>query len=192
MAINSLSPGFVNIYYTTATRTHKQTLPVIPDGVLTPGIMPDLLQYDGNPVDLDTAVNTYVDTIKGLFNTSTSFVFAELWSQPTPEDDPLFIFQVELGIVGTNAGTPVLYSQVSTTFRTHLGGLYRNVLLETIMATNLRDDFPFTNGTITALYNFLKGPTSFVYGRDGGKIVAAIRMMTKTNDMLRKRGMLDS
>lgn len=192
MAINDLSPAFARIYYTTlGNSTHIMTLPCVPSGDLIPGEEPAVLTYSGTPMPFGDAVTAYLNVVKPLWPALTSFLFAEFWSKPTPNDDPLFIWQEELAIAGTGAGSSQAYVQVSVTFRTQYGGLFRNVFIEPNVTPNQRDDVPFGNATLTNLLNYLKGTNSWIYGRDGGKIIAGIRMLSKTNDQLRKRGMLN-
>lgn len=189
MARNSLSPAFVKITYGSTTHTHHMKFPTLFDGTVTPGIIPNLKQYDGTPVALGTYVVTIVTLMRAFFAADISFTLAEAWSQPTPEDDPIYIASYSItGGTGTGGGSTVLASQKVMTWRTNIGGLYKTYFMDTNTAPNLTYLPPYAGLSAELLYqNHVMGSGSCVYGLDGGKIIAPLKTKTKTNDALRRR-----
>jgi len=189
MSHNFLSPGFVKIRYTGPSGTHFQTLPVNPTGEYSPGSEPNFDPKVGSPVAMSTAVDAYIALAKVDFGASVTFVSADYWQQPTPEDDPVWIFTHPLGVAGT-AGTdssPARQSVMS--FRTSLGGIFfwYGVDCTAAIAATLRDSYPFARGSSKAIADYLMSNDSWVLGRDNGTLAAAIWQTGKVNDALRKR-----
>lgn len=187
MPVNDISPGFVVITYAIGTRIHKMTLPVfpaVPDPLATNN---ELYENDGDVIVFGTAVTAFVNLIKGFYNTATDFTSAELWSKPTPADNPLFIEAVTLALNGTSGTVPVVDGQAVLTHRTTGGGLHRLYLMESTFPANTRELNPFASGALNSLSAFMRGVNGWVKGRDGGQLTAPIAFTTKTNDALRKR-----
>jgi hypothetical protein len=198
MAQNSLSPGFVKLFYSVAGRPHKQILPVLPATVYEPGTLPSSVRFQlGDNIAQITfaaAMDAYDDILDdGLNTTDGNITLAEFWQQPLVTDDPQFVSVYEIGHAGASATATVPYSQRTTTFRTSLGGYYKNVVLDQVNPVNVEDAYPFAAGVALNLYNFLTDPTTnFIRGRDGGFIVSGINTVTKTNDALRKKYLLNA
>lgn len=183
---NSLSPGFCKLYYTAATREHVMTIPVIPYGTVTPGEEPQLTANDGTGIDLSDAMTNMANALKVRFPTDASFNHAEYWDMPTPTSNPVWIYDVTLGIAGTATGSSTAGLQQVFTFRTDAGGLWRLYLMEPTGSPNVENLPPFSGNNAT-LINALYGVGYVVRGRDGGKLITCIRALTKTNDALRKK-----
>jgi len=164
-------------------------LPVIPVSPSPLSVDNELRTNDGGTVTLTAGVTAFLNVIKSFHNTATDYTLAELWSQPTPADDPLFIEVIEPAISGTSASAPTLMGQVIITHRTAVGGIHRLYLMNPINAPNTRATAPFPVGNAKALSDYMKGNTGWIYGRDGGRIVAPIAQTTKINDALRKKQM---
>lgn len=191
MAINSLYPGFVKIFYTSNGHQHTQTLPVKPYVGLG-GAWYLEQKNDVTGIQFSAAVTVYANLFKALLHTTSTVTSAELWTMSSPTADPQFREVVEVATAGTATGTVIPYSQVSVTYRTANGGLFRHLVLEqSIHAVNAEMYPPFSAAT-AAMRAWLTGDQSFVFGRDGGALVAAIRLLSKTNDQLRKRYLLDA
>lgn len=189
MAHNSLSPGFVKLHYTFSSLTHTMTIPIIPTGTLTPGVVPNVMTYGGTPLGFAGALTALMTVMQPFFGGGTEFGNAEYWSQPTPEDDPLWIYTVGLGLPGTGVTAGAQMLQQTITYRTSNGGLYRQFFMEPTgsILPNSRNPYPFGAGAQTNMANYLMGATSWIYGRDGGKIIVPLFATGKFNDSLRKR-----
>lgn len=187
--INSLSPAFLKLFYTFSAITHVMTLPVIPNGAWTPGVEPDLLTYGGGSQSLSGCMSLLMPVIRPFFGTGTEFNRVEAWSKPTPESDPIWTYTETIGLAGSAASASANNLQGVVTFRTDAGGLFKLYMMEMQSGqnVNLRDPYPFTTTLATNLANMLQASTSFVYGRDGGKMVVPLYYTTKYNDALRKR-----
>jgi hypothetical protein len=162
------------------------TIPTKPSGAPVVGSEPSYLRHDGDPELFSEGISDYVDLIKLTYSSAFSFTHAEWWSKPTKDDDPLFIYDVSLGIAGSDAGAVVVAEQCVITFRTSLGGLYRNYMMENMAAVNLAAYPPFSTNYAN-IANFIMSDASFFYGRDNGKPTSVISLKTKTNDALRRQ-----
>lgn len=187
MAINDISPGFVIITYSLALRIHKMTLPVrpvTPDPLITGNLLEN---NSGTPVSLGGSVDALIAIIKGFFNTGAEFVSAELWSKPTPADNPLFIESYAIGVVGTSPTATQTDGQAVLTHRTTGGGLHRLYLMESSFVANTRETAPFVSGALNTLSQYMRGNAGWITGRDNARLSAPIAFTTKVNDALRKR-----
>jgi hypothetical protein len=187
MAANSLAPGFIKLYYTSGGLEHVATLPVKP-GFDVGGGNWELETYDGTFDDWETALDGYITVIKPLFHTSTIFTYAELWQQTDAESDPEFAAVTFPETPGTGAAT-VVGSMATFSLRTNAGGNGKIVLMSHNNTVNLRRLPPTWGGatTIEAVADYLVSASNFIFGRDGGKYVAATQYTTKTSDESRKR-----
>lgn len=190
MTVNSLSPGFVKLAYNSNSHDHVMTLPVVPYGSVVPGDEPDFTRNDDNNLGMEDAINNFVDGIKHLFHTSTSFGIATFWSMPTPSSNPLWIYDYNVSKVGTSSTSNVAYSQLVMSFRTNLGGLLKIYCMEGWVPVNTRDVPPWASGFVT-VFNMLSLSSGCIRGRDNGKVVTYINATAKTNDALRKKFVLD-
>lgn len=196
MTIYDISPAFIVLSYRSNGHPHKQVIPVsfFHDTVPTPG---------SDPVDCQlhcqAGVVTFEDFISGLilvyapvFKTTAAFLFAELYSKPTPDDDPLFISIRELGVAGTSSSAESPYCRATYSLRSVSGGKASCVLMEGIFLTNVDDPAPIAAGDRADISDFIKDVNSAWKARDGGYIVACSRFLTKVDNVLRKRYVLNA
>lgn len=190
MTINSLAPGFIKLYYLGPQNIqHVMTIPVAINNVNVTPITID--QRDLTAVSWITGVTAYVNILKAVMASTVTFQFAELWTQPTAADDPVFRETTSLNIVGTYATASLSNSQVTYSFRTQSGGVGKVVLLEQSDPVNTVYKAPtYGNAAKLAVVNYLIGTTDIVVGRDGGFPVNIPRILTKTNDPMRKKTVL--
>lgn len=190
MTVNSLSPGFVKLAYNSNGHDHIMTLPCVPYGTVTPGVEPQFTINNDGSLDMEDAVGAFVEAIDHLFHTGTSFGEATFWSQPTPDDDPLWIYSYTEGAAGASGTANVALSECVMSFRTNLGGLLKLYLMEGWVPVNTRDVPPWAAGFLS-VFTYMSGSTGWVRGRDNGKVVGYINVTAKTNDALRKKFVLD-
>lgn len=189
MPINSLFPGFVKLFYTSNGHSHVQTIPVQPYlGV--GGVW--FLSEKGSSVGRAWAVSfaDYVAQFKNILHTSNSVGFAELWTLDNATADPVFREAFDFSGAGLSAGTVIPFLQSSIAWRADDGGLYRWVMVENLGAVNTSDPPPFA-APYEAFRTYMLGGTSCVSARSGGFLVAALRLLHKTNDKLREKFLLD-
>jgi hypothetical protein len=190
MAINSLYPGFVKIFYNSNGHEHVQTVPVQPYIGVGGGWW--LTRKDGTPGAVwTTQIATYAALLRPYIHTTGAINRAELWTMASPTADPIYQDSVTLTLAGTNATVATPYLQRSVTYRSQTGGLYRFILMETSEGRDLEAYPPFS-GIDLATANYLVSGPSVVCARDGGFLVVPIRLLTKTNDQLRKKYLLDA
>lgn len=191
MTLNSLYPGFIRLEYQTPGGKHIQVIPCMP--VLDAGAW-KLTPKSGALIAHATAIATYVALLQPVTANLTTFISSQIWTLLTPTSDPVFVEENIINLAGTDATayTPLLQNVV--TFRTLVGGLYRHYWLEgTDLTPNLVFKGPnFANAAWLAIINYIKGDTGFFRGRDGGVIIGAIRQVTKTNDAIRTRRLLNA
>lgn len=199
MAQNSLYPGFVRISYTVAGRPHKQIIPVLPEESYDVGTAPADIMFTGWLGDafipFSDAMDSYDDILDdGLNSTDASITLAEYFQLATPESAPEWVAVYEIGHAGANATATVPYSQKTTSFKSSAGGYFKHVVLDQTAALNVEDAYPFAAGsTQLALWNYLQSTAGhWVRARDGGRIVSGINSVTKTNDALRNKYLLNS
>lgn len=186
--------------YVVSSITHIKTTPIrMSDYDWAPGTsmddMPVTMQHAGGPPtekSLFTAIDEWLDLIAPMFNTGVSILAPEVWMRANEEDDFHWVSTFPDATAGTAGGASVLMMQTMTTFRTSLGGIYRDAFLEnTLLTVNLNDPFPIANATFDAYADYvLSVDGSWIIGRDGGYAAAGIRLMTKTNDSIRRKRLL--
>jgi len=190
MPNNSLAPSFIKLFYTSNGHEHIMTIPVL--AYLGIGDI-WFLQEKASSVGRAWTVSfpEFITAMRPAFPPSDTFVSAELWTMASPTADPIFREAQALGTLGTGSGTDLANGQASMTYRSSTGGLYRLILLEGLFPVNLKDAPPFV-APFLAIDTYVRATTSVIFARDGGNLIAAIRLLTKTNDTLRKKFLLDA
>lgn len=199
MAQNSLYPGFVKVKYVVAGRPHHQIIPVEPEEPYEIGVDPANVLFWGwyqlSQISFAAAMDSYDDILDdGLNATDASIVLAEFFQLATPTSDPAWVTAIEIGHAGASATATVPYSQRTTSFRTSNGGYWKQVVMDQVHPVNTEDAFPFTATFPQAnLWDYTQSAAGeWIRGRDGGRIVSGINSVTKTNDALRKKYLLNS
>lgn len=187
MAIHSLYPSFIKLFYTSNTHTHKHIIPVsaVPSGSTYKLIAKVTPTNDYDP--WTAGVTAIVNLLKTLIKTTDSYTYAELWTLSAFNADPIFREVFNVSVAGTNAGATVANSQAVMTLRTNLGGVARIFVMEGTSQVPLKLVAPFSAGAVKDLSDFLIGNTSPVIGRDGATLTAPVSFITKTNDVLRRK-----
>lgn len=193
MAANSLFPGFVKIFYTTNGHQHIMTQPVDP----YVGVGGAFGLNTGNPgpgyFPWTAGIDAFVAVLRPLIHSSSSINRAELWTLAAPGADPIYQDTHEIELAGTSATVPQPNSQLVVSFRTTTGGLLRVYVMEGSNTVNQELFPPVWGNTIIANFvNYIASNTGYLKGRDGGQPKVGIRLLTKTNDALRKKYLLDS
>jgi len=187
MAENSLSPAFIKLYYSAAGRSHVATIPTKFFGTPVPGVAPNLTLHNGGSNTFTSFMAGYIAAWKVFFDTITTFDYADVWSQPTPEDDPVWIFTYASGAIGTSVTDFNVASELVMTFRTDQGGILRTYAMEQAEPSNVFVSYASMGSAAKAYADLVMAATSAAYGRDGGAPVACLGYKTKTNDVLRRK-----
>jgi hypothetical protein len=183
----SLAPAFVKLQYNyNSLRTHVMTIPVRPSGVPVVGQLPNVLLADDSIETFTVAIDDYVDGLKPLFGSTTTFGIASFWYQPTADDDPIWIYDYDTSETGTSASANEPLLQSTFTFRTQGGHMMKVVLLECPGTPNFKDTTPWA-GAYATFATFMKSDACLAVGRDGTRVITTITVTNKYNDALRKK-----
>lgn len=193
MAQNSLYPGFVRLHYAQATKKHVMVVPVKPYFSAGSAWWIQGLASPANDSFWQTATNAFIQSMQPLFHSTVTFSLGELWTIASVGADPVFVDSFTPTFTGSSAGAVNVNSQAVMTFRSENGGLYRLYMMETSVPNNTVAYPPaYTGATgFAAVATAVMANTSMVKARDGGHCIASLRAVTKTNDMLRQKFLLD-
>jgi hypothetical protein len=191
MAENSLHPGFVRIYYQDQSSTHKQTIPVNwVAGVLSGNY--GLIGANASNVAWGIRVDEWIALLRPMVQATVSFLYAELWQVDFPSGDETFLELHDIGLAGTKTGTNNPTTQTIFSCRTAGGGVAKVALIGGDFALNVAARPPnYSHPAYKAVADYLSASNTWFYGRDGTYVVNVSRVLTKTNDALRKRLLLN-
>lgn len=185
---DGLVPSWVKVYYESVHSPHTMTIPVNLVAAGMPGGTFELYDKSNAQVNWITAMTAFVNILKACVPTATTFQYMELWSQATLGSAPQYQDTAVLGIAGTGGATTIQASQVVWSIRSDLGGKAFVYLMDAIYAVNLKHKAPaYGNAALLAVVNYLIGPTSIFLCRDNGYPVTVTKVITKTNDALRRK-----
>jgi len=183
---NDLAPGFVQIHYASPLAEHVMTLGAQPfqdiggNWLLTqPGVGPG--------VAWATGVNALVTVLKTKLNADTTFTFADLFTKGIGAA-PTFRASATLSVAGTSGSGRISASQVTYSYRSSTGGRGKVILVDQTDAVNQKFRATgYGDAAKLAVVNYLIGGTNWVTARDGGFPINVVQILTKTNDVLRKK-----
>ena len=193
MAHNLLYPGFIKLFYTSVSLDHVAILPCVPEISGTPSVYRLVNKAGTSPQTWQDEIDDYVAVAKALLPSSTGvFTSAELWTIETEESDPIFREVHPLGVAATGSGTPGAPGQLVHTARTQEGGISKQYLLGVITGANGRFLPPSfsANAAIEAWADYVVSAATWIVGRDTSYPIASIKVLSKTNDALRRRANL--
>lgn len=188
---HSLYPGFIKFMYTANNHPHVMTMPVVPS---VSGDTWKLAKCLGGFYDPWTAaIDAWNVLFKACLNTADGIVSSDLYTMVSEEADPLYRETYGSVVAGTSASAAQTWYQTVVPHRTSLGGLWRMVILEgTTYGTDIVDRPPIAASAVKNLSDFCIASTGFIFGRDGGRPVAPTGIVTKRNDALRKKYLLNT
>lgn len=186
---NCLAPGFFRLFYNSNGHDH----------VLTAGIDP------GNPTAsiwntrggstnaFDAALDDFVALLRPWFNASDSFSGAEVYTQADCDSAPVFQFAYDLGgpLAGTSGVADVPWSQASLTFKAAAGGKFRLQLMEQRVAVDENENLPTGSAFVDNLVDWIMSGDNVLFARNNTFPVLPLHLVTKTNDKLREKYLLD-
>lgn len=192
MAVNLPGPYFIEITYETSGLNHKMGFSCQVSGTPVVGTSSDLidiLQRDATTVTLTNAVNDFVDLLKPMFQTVTTFIDFTLWQYVTGTLERNFVSTGALGVAGTSAGSAQTAHQATSTFRTQNGGILKLVMLESIFSDNdVVALSSVSNTALLAISAFIVSTDSWLYARDNSYPIAPLNFSGGQNEALfRKR-----
>lgn len=186
----ALSPGFVLIKQNDGHRPHTMKIPVFPVGTPVVGTEPAFETKSGGSVFMSTAVSNLVAVLKTQFPATTTFSTAEFWYQATEDSDPVWVYEVPIGVIGTSAGAATYHQEIVMSFRSfkgHLAKLYLMAVSGTII--NNQRGVLLTTGLsgLGAIAAYALDNDSWLRARDDSVLVAPLNYSVKTNDVLRNK-----
>jgi hypothetical protein len=188
----SLGPDFVKIHYQVGSHPHVMTLPYKINGAYEGvGAMPEVRDAEGNAQNLSVWLDEFVDKLKVMYAPTASFSSWDAFHVVDINAIPEWVFSGSFtSAVGTDTGSTVVAGEMIVTFRTALGNRYKLYLMECTQAANNvipgADLMAAPNyGPVMAM--ILRNPFYTIVGRDGARIVAPIRGVSKINDVLRRK-----
>ncbi len=182
---NDLAPGFVKIHYASASAEHVMTVGCNPYQAVG-GAWFLVEKADAIGQAWATCMSSFLAVLKVQAPPTVTFTFAELYTKVFGQA-PIFIENTVLNIAGTG-GAVTLASQVNFGYRDSVGGHGKIVLVDQVDAPNQKFRGPsYGNAAKLAIVNYLIGGSSFVFSRKGGYPINVPQILTKTNDVLRKK-----
>lgn len=184
----SLDPAFVQINYTSLYSPHKMILPTRAwDGDLGTNNKGGYVAWDDEVQDAFTMITEFVDLLRALHPTTTTFEDAIIYTKasPTAENHPETA--IALGVAGTGVTAAVPAAMQTWSFRTTGFNLFKLVQLDLVVATNFLPTTPAgTSDLQDDLIADLTDTSNAWAGRDNTRIGSLIRITAKLSDVLRK------
>lgn len=196
MAINFPGPYQLRIFYSTTVSSvvfeHMQALNIDCSPAPAPGDAFSAIQpvypVGTTFTDLADMVDAYVADIKALFSTTGSSINrAELWEYDPGTFDASFVSSYTISVAGTSVSGTQPAAQSIVTMRTNQGGVFKFVLMETVVAFAATDPGAISPAALeTVIAKIESGEYPFL-GRDGGWPFARIAHYPGQNENLFKR-----
>lgn len=190
MPRNSLFPNSITIHYTSNGHQHNMDLPVGVVGGSAPNWT--LPVRSGAPVVWMDAIDTWAALISGLFHTTDSIDYADLFTYEAPTSSPEFLATHLIGQAGINATADAPWVQLVAPFKAPGNTSMRLTLLEGVEPPNAKlsyADVPAS--TLKDILDFVLSDDDWIITRAGTFPLASLGITTKVNDKLRKKFLLD-
>lgn len=139
---------------------------------------------DGSLATLDNWCEALLAVVAPRFNSAnTTFSNVELWSYSPLSFDASFIASYSPTTTPSSGGGVAEASQCTYTFRTVEGGIFKLVLLDTIIATNEQLLYPTGIAPDDAIFDLIVDATaSLALGRDTSYPFSAIKVSRGQNE----------
>lgn len=187
MAVNDLSPGFVKLHLQAPLFEHILTVPVNPIYDSGTGTWTLVEKGGGTNPLWSTALNAYVTVIKALLPTVDTLTYAELYTKAVGAA-PIFKDTFSYNVAGTSGSTASTATQETLSYRDGSGGRGKLVLLDGTDAPNQKFIGPsYGNAAKLAWVTYVVGNTSVIYSRNNDYPINVPKILTKTNDVLRRK-----
>jgi hypothetical protein len=187
MASTSLAPGFVRLTYDGVLFPHHMTIPVNFDGTPTPGSEPDIVLKGLSTVNVEAALDAFLDVLTPQFAAGTNFGNAEAHAVDETTGDDTFLWTWNAARVGSGGGSNIATTQAVYSFKSSVGSAIKIYLMEGNSPANVKILPPFAPGAIADISDYVVSLGSMVYGRGNAYALAPVSFITKYNDKLRKQ-----
>jgi hypothetical protein len=184
---NSLSPNFIKIRYSSFYGAHVMTIPSVPIATGT-GIPAFTLRGAELPIQVPTAVADFVNVLKPMFPTNTTFIDFTAWSQPGVGDVPVPIYTGALNIVGTAApADSSKATQRTWTWRADDYTLFKSVHLDVPMSGDYDKVVTLpSSGTLFNFNAYVVADATWIASRGGGRPNTFLSFTETLNEKLRR------
>lgn len=194
MALNYPGPYEVRIAYTVpiggVTLSHTQRLNCTPDVEPSPGDLFSTIQIerrDAATVDLETAVEQWVDLLIPLMKTDVTFQFAELWKYTALSFESEYVSVFDLSTAGTNGGITQAGGQMIWTFRTLEGGVMKINLMESVSPPALSRNYTAQSAAEKAVVDRITGVANTWLARDTSMPFTHMQLHPGQNEVIWKK-----
>jgi hypothetical protein len=134
-----------------------------------------------------TGVGALQNVLKVLLNPDTAFTYAELFTKAVGAA-PIFVATGATAVAGTSGAARISASQCNFGYRDTVGGHGRIVLVDQINPVNSKfRAVAYGNAATLAVVNYMISAASWIFSRQGGFPINVPQVLTKTNDILRKK-----
>jgi hypothetical protein len=188
---NSLSPAFVKIESSSPFAPHVMTIPSVPL-IAAIGEAPPYFDLRGAEIDVnvDTAINDFVNKLKPLFFSTYKWSSYTVFSQPGVGDTPVPVWSAALSQIGTSAeagSVPAKAWQQTFTFRATDFTLFKLVLLDSPIAFGTDRQVNISgNVNYEALRAYVVAPETWIASRGGGRPQTFLQLASTLNEKLRR------
>jgi len=186
---NSLAPAFVRIESASAYAPHVMTIPSVPL-IAAVGDAPPYFDLRGAEIDVnvDTAINDFVDLLRPLFKSTYHWSSYTVFEQAGVGDEPVPVWSAALTQVGTSAETREDKAwQQTFTFRATDFTLYKLVLLDSPPAYGSERQVNIsTNVNYEALRAYIVANETWIASRGGGRPNTFLQLSSTLNEKLRR------
>lgn len=146
----------------------------------------NVLSRDSSNPALDAWLDAYIDLVREIYHTDTTFVDAELWKYTPESFDAAFYATYAIGLAGLSASGTTADGQGIMTFRSQNGGSARLNFMETIAAAGATTPIASATAAVQDIADYITDPGSPVIARDNGYLFTALNWLPGLNEGLFK------
>lgn len=194
MAGYDIGPFWVRVNYAVGSTNHVHQFGVEPYGSSWDvGTAPSLVQNDDTEVAADVGIAAYCAVLKGALSQNSVITGWDMFMRANVGDPPVWIDSgVIVGGQGTWNAPEQPAGMIAATYRTSLGHRWRLQLMGTPMGSDeVWTGSEYINDShFGPIHTFITGDDGILRARDGGKIVSFQRLLSKTNDRMRRKLLL--
>lgn len=190
MAINYPGPNTLKLFYSVDGKQHSQRINCEISGTPVPGTSTStmtLVTKSGGTIDLDTAVDDYLNSVRGIYNTSVGWSEMLVQSWDGQGGSPTFLTSRSLNVVGSASAPANLAHQATVTFRTAEGNDMRLQFMESSLTGRTR--VPVSQAGIPGIAQILAAQTGddgWMLGQDTSYLIAGMNWSQTENEKLAK------
>lgn len=191
MPTNYTGPYAIEFEYIVEDQSHKQLISCDTQGTPVAGCDPSTVTLETKDtvgVDMQTAVQAYIDEVVGFYDSGVSFIGYTLWKYTALSEVRTFITSDTLGDVGLSGGPSRLAGQTTLSFRTQEGGIFKLVYLETIFTDDNQISLGgWGNANAIAIVAMVTATNTWFLAKDTSYPISALRASFGENERVFKK-----